>query len=174
MKLLCGIRRYGSIYKSLPCILFRACASIQAALIILLRHFTYQAYTVYKRYSVRSRARNPNRYLRVLCLKSENALEVLRSSSICLTQWLHRFEGAWYASIVVAGQIGHALQRSGAGSVRSARPLTTSTRYGSLRYLIYFAVRLTRYSIEWRNYGPSYSIRVPYQDSLCSINPTTN
>ena len=48
MKLLCGIRRYGSIYKSLPCILFRACASIQAALIILLRHFTYQAHTVYK------------------------------------------------------------------------------------------------------------------------------
>ena len=124
-------------------------------------------------YSVSSRARSSDRHLRARCLKSENALQVLQSSSVFVTQWLHRFEGAWYASIVVASQIGHALQISGAGSVRSARRSTTSTRYGCLRYLIYFAVWLTRYSIEWRNYGPSYSISVTYKDSLRSINPTT-
>ncbi len=127
-----------------------------------------------KIYSVRSRARSSNRHLRACCLNSENALEFPQSSFASLTQWLLRFEDAWYASTVVASQIGHALQISGVGSVRSARRSTTSTRYVCLRYLIYFAVWLTRYPIEWRNYGPSYSIKVAHQDSLRSINPTTN
>ena len=137
--LLCSVRQYGSIYKAYLacCFVLRPAPSLYCSL-----HFVTSQSSLHcmKTSFVRSRARSSNRHLRTSFLNSVNALEVLQSSSVFLMQWLHRFEGAWYASIAVASQIGHALQILGAGSVRSARRLTTSTRYVCLRYLIYFAV----------------------------------
>ena len=91
--LLCSVRQLGSIYKAYLAFWF---VLVLAPSLHRSFHFvtSHIKRALIETYSVSSRARTSNRYLRAGGLNPENALEVLRSSSVFTTQWLHRFEGA--------------------------------------------------------------------------------